>query len=224
MDIILDLLKMLSASLSPTEFVVVLSVIALSSFIVVSYFLKNVRSKSGMWSFLEEPEEEPVELKDVRDAVEQLAADNTRQHEELTISQRAILAAVQEARAEDKERAETIIRYLEELAKLEHFLLTVKNDVSHQIEELQNAVLSYQTTSEQDYARLRSSLETAVQVLSKINLQLDKIDEYVKSAIPEFKMAHRELSKDISNLSRDVALVERSVQSQINTVNAIKLR
>lgn len=224
MDILPDLLKQLASSLSPTEFVVVLCIIAATSFVVVSYIMKNVRAKSGMWSFLDEPEDEPVELKDVKDAVQQLVDDNSKQHSELTAASRQILAAIQEARAEDRERMDAVIKYLEEISALENLLMSTKKDILKQIEDLQHQSRTHETHDLQTHAAMRQSLESTLGALSKINAQLEKVDEYVKAVVPEFKQAHRELSKDISTLSRDVALVERSVQSQINTVNAVTLR
>jgi hypothetical protein len=55
-------------------------------------------------------------------------------------------------------------------------------------------------------------------------LQIEKIDEFVKASIPEFRGYHRDLGAELNNLSRDIALVERSLQMQINTANAVKLR
>ena len=57
-----------------------------------------------------------------------------------------------------------------------------------------------------------------------VHVQLEKIDEYVRSSVPEFRQAHRDLSKDLSTLSKDIALVERSIQAQINNVSGVKLR
>jgi hypothetical protein len=54
--------------------------------------------------------------------------------------------------------------------------------------------------------------------------QLEKIDEFTRASIPEFRGYHKELVRQVSDLSRDVALVERSIQTQVNTLNTVKLR
>lgn len=54
--------------------------------------------------------------------------------------------------------------------------------------------------------------------------QLEKTDEFVKAFVPEFRSYHKELGKDMTELSKDIALMERSVQTQINNTNALKLR
>lgn len=78
---------------------------------------------------------------------------------------------------------------------------------------------------------LREQHQAIKDVLSKVNesisktiSQLDKIDEFTRASIPEFRSYHKEISKDLSDLSRDIALVERSLQNQINNTNAVKLR
>ena len=60
--------------------------------------------------------------------------------------------------------------------------------------------------------------------MQRIISQIDKIDEFTRAAIPEFRSYHKELSKEVSELNRDIALVERTINTQINTANAINLR
>lgn len=63
--------------------------------------------------------------------------------------------------------------------------------------------------------------ETTARALS----QIEKVDQLISSMIPEFRSYHREISSDIKLLSRDLALIERSIGLQINnTTSAIKLR
>lgn len=60
-------------------------------------------------------------------------------------------------------------------------------------------------------------------ILVRAISQIEKADEFTRTTVPEFRSYHKEISKDISDLSRDIALVERSLQNQINT-SAVKLR
>jgi len=107
----------------------------------------------------------------------------------------------------------------------------VKREVSLLSGLLQKELQNILEKMSDDGADLRDQHQSIKDVLSKVNesiaktiSQLDKIDEFTRASIPEFRSYHKEISKDLSDLSRDIALVERSLQNQINNTNAVKLR
>lgn len=224
MDTILQLLSELASAFSPTEFVTVLAVIGLITFGGIVFFIKNVRKKSGLWSFLNAPEEEMVEIKDVLDAVGNLAKNSEKKYEEILGIHKEILINVLAARDEHRDRASVVVEYLEQIKNLEGSLSEAKEELTRHIDELRRQFTIHDLHDQQLYESLKTTLMNSLQIITRINTQVEKIDEYAKTAVPEFKQAHKELSKDISNLSRDIALVERSLQSQINNVTAVKLK
>lgn len=224
MDTILQLLSSLAGAFSPTEFVTLLGVIGLLSFIIVAFFIKNVRKKSGLWSFLNPPEEEEIEIKHVFEAVTELTITSQKHFADILVAHKEILINVLATRDEHRDRADIILGYLEHIKSLEGLLLDAKGELTRHIDELRRQFTVHDLHDQQLYESLKATLTNSLQVISSINNQVQKIDEYARTAVPEFKLAHKELSKDVSDLSRDIALVERSLQSQINNVNAVKLR
>jgi hypothetical protein len=224
MDTILELLSGLASAFSPTEFITVLGVIGLLSLGAIIFFIKNVRKKSGLWSFLNAPEEEMVEIKDVLSAVGALAATSEKKYDEILAAHKEVLINVLAVRDEHRDRASVVIGYLEQIKNLEGLLADAKEELTRHIDELRRQFTIHDLHDQQLYESLKSTLTNSLQVISRINTQVEKIDEYARTAVPEFKLAHKELSKDVNNLSRDIALVERSLQSQINNVTAVKLR
>ena len=157
-------------------------------------------------------------------AVNRLAEESQRRYDEVLTVHKEILMNVLAARAEETDRGSTILGYLQQIKSLEGSLSVAKEELTKHIDELRRQFTIHDLHDQQLYESLKTTLMSSLQVINKINTQVEKIDEYARTAVPEFKLAHKELSKDISDLSRDIALVERSIQSQINNVNAVKLR
>lgn len=224
METILQLLTSLASSFSPMQFLMVLGVIGLISISVILFVIQNMRQKSGLWSFLSAPEEEEIEISEVLNAVNRLAEESQRRYDEVLTVHKEILMNVLAARAEETDRGSTILGYLQQIKSLEGSLSVAKEELTKHIDELRRQFTIHDLHDQQLYESLKTTLMSSLQVINKINTQVEKIDEYARTAVPEFKLAHKELSKDISDLSRDIALVERSIQSQINNVNAVKLR
>ncbi len=112
-----------------------------------------------------------------------------------------------------------------------HLITDVKKEVSSLSSLLHRELQDILEKMNDEGADLRDQHQSIKEILSKVNesisktiSQLDKIDEFTRASIPEFRSYHKEISKDLSDLSRDIALVERSLQNQINNTNAVKLR
>lgn len=221
---IIELLSGLSSVISPAQFVVVLLIIALVSFGVIMYFIRNVRKKTGLWSFLSKPDDEEVKIADVLLTINALAQDSEKYHKEALDVHKEILINVLATRDEHRDKAGIVLGYLEQIKTLESALNDAKLELTRHIDELRRQFTVHDLHDQQLYESLKATLASSLQVISRINAQVEKIDEYARTAVPEFKLAHKELSRDIGNLSRDIALVERSIQSQINNVNAVKLK
>jgi uncharacterized protein YoxC len=106
-----------------------------------------------------------------------------------------------------------------------------KRDFMTLTASLQRDVLELSKKIESIGLEINRTNDSSRELLNKVNgliakliSQVDKIDEFAKTAVPEFRSYHKEISKDLSDLSRDVALVERTLQNQINNTNAVKLR
>jgi hypothetical protein len=53
--------------------------------------------------------------------------------------------------------------------------------------------------------------------MHRVLSQVEKVDEFARTAIPEFRSYHKELSKEVSQLSREVGIMDRVLQAHINT-------
>jgi hypothetical protein len=221
MDLVLSLLKQLAASLTPTQFLTVILVIAVSSFVVVKTILKIVAQKSGMpIIFGSDP------ISDISKKVTELAekidllmskSEHEAQHEKTVLILRGM--------KETSDKSEEVIQlHVNDVILLKKDLESMYKSINDHITDMKHQLKMNDVHDHQSMDAVKALIARVHDMAARIEGHIAKIDEFTKAAVPEFRSYHKELSKDMSDLSRDVALVERSVQTQINTSNAVKLR
>ncbi len=219
MEIVLTLLKSLASTLSPTEFLVVLCLIIVAVFTSVKFLLRHIRrGRRDLTELLTGVSEDSnirelqIKLDDVmtmdefEKAIQTLTQNQIKSNEIIQQELHALQARLEAIAAVGREMQLSFREMHED------FL-----DVKDQNRETQSNLTASTILLKTEIAK---ALEHHQRVLS----QVEKIDEFCKAAVPEFRSYHKDLNKSVSDLSRDVALVERSVQTQLNTGSAVKLR
>ena len=215
MDIILALIQYLLATLAPTEILVVIALLGLASFFAVKFALKR---KNAIMSFFAKDEDEA--LKRIN---EKLASSLTREEFRAAMAQFELVV-----KHELEENTKTVDVLKDKFVEI----ATIRQDINdrefqrviEQIDENREIFLAQYEKSAQQHALILSSTTKIHDAQSKTLSQVEKIDEYVRAAVPEFRGYHRELGSDLKMLGRDLALIERSFQMNINNSSAIKLR
>lgn len=223
MDIIVNLLSALSKALTPSQFVMILLLVAVISWVVIVYVLKNLKNKMGIWAFIG-ANEEPIELKDLKDSIDLLNKQTKDDTVTRGVEHAELLSAIQKESEHSDNRVDNLTELITELQEIRTYLDDVKLNITEQIDSVKSSLALSDQKNAQQFDSQKSSMISLLDMINRMHNQVDKIDEYVRAAIPEFKQAHRDLTRDLSALSRDVALVERSIQTQISSVNAVKLR
>lgn len=218
MEIVLTLLKHLSSTMSPTEFLVTLGLVGAAVFTSVKFIIKHVRARKegfGVFFGSTDPEDikeistklgEVMTLEEFEKAIELLTQSQIRSNEIIQQELHSLQARLEAIAASGREIQLSFRELHEDM-----------QDVQEQNRETHSNITASTILLKTEVAR---ALEQTQRVLS----QVEKIDEFCKQAVPEFRSYHKDLGKSVSDLSRDVALVERSVQTQLNTGSAVKLR
>lgn len=95
---------------------------------------------------------------------------------------------------------------------------------SREVQALRQDIRSAEDKNEQGVQSLKEIVYRGHDLMHRIEMQVDKMDEFSRNNAIEFRACHKELGKEINEISRDIALVERTIQSQVQNTNAIKLR
>lgn len=218
MDIIFNLLKQLASALSPTEFLLVLGVIAITSFTIVKFVLSHVKkSNDGLMSLFSGGAEEDQTHNIILTKLElALTA-------QVTATDR-IIKAVEDLRNDSEKNTEAIKLQITDFLLLKKDLEKLNENVTKELDEFNHTFKMHDLHDQQVNESIRDHISRLQESISKLSTQVERVDDFSRNAVPEFRSYHKELSKEINDLSRDIALVERSIQTQINTVNAVKLR
>jgi predicted nucleic acid-binding Zn-ribbon protein len=147
-------------------------------------------------------------------------------------STKAQEAHPQLATKEDVEGIKKIVNEIQEkISSSQAGALDTKKDFLNMISSLQRDISDLSAKMSSISSDVNHLNNNTRDVLDKINdaitrliSQVDKIDDFTKTSVPEFRSYHKEISKDLSDIGRDIALVERTLQNQINNTNAVKLR
>lgn len=213
MDTIFELLKQLYDVLAnPITFVLVLILIGVCTFFSVQF----LNSKGGLLSLFKGESKEPRLLGVVKSQLEALSAAHAASVEK-------IMDAITELREKEKENSEAIRKQIADYALLQKDLSAAKIEMNRGIEDIKILFRLHEQNDIQMHQNVKELLQRVLDLLSHMNTELEKIDEYVRSIMPEFRSDHKEIGRGITELSKDIALIERTIQTQINS-NGITLR
>jgi hypothetical protein len=212
MDIIVSILQNLANSLSPIQFFwIVILIIATSTVISVGFFkLRN--------HFFPKPESElSLNISAIKNTLDTLV-DNQ------SAAILDILKAVNSTHTESSERVDELFVQIHNVLDLREDLEQVKSDISKQLDDMKHQFTMHDAYEHQIYENQKAMLQVSLDLVNKVGGQLDLFADFMRTAVTDFKGDSKDIMKALGELSKDVALVERSLQSQLNTVNAVKLR
>lgn len=221
MDLIYEMLRQLAATMSLGTFLLVLAIIAISSIVIANFFIG--RKASGFLSILTKEPKEPRDSKESKQIAE-LVTLITRMLEQHSDDMEQLQNAVREFREDGKETGEAVKAQNADVAELKRSIDVAKSDLMKDIEELKTWFKVHDLQDQQAASMLKDLMQRVLEILSKTATQLTAIEEFVRTVGPERRIDHKELVKGITDLSRDIALIERTIQTQVNSSNNIKLR
>jgi chromosome segregation ATPase len=215
MDLILKLLKDLYSTVSPVEFVFVSIVIMGIVFVVMRLALKMmIANGGGLFSGGMD-----VHIKEFSEKLDDVP---TKEDHKQAFD--ALVEKLDELKHHSMSNLDAMRSNATEILMLKRDLQDLADQLARDIDVIKDELKHQESEGDTVTSNLKTTLHQVQDILSKITSQLDKIDEFARAAVPEFRSYHKELSKDISDISKDIALVENTLNSQINTKNSIKLR
>jgi DNA repair exonuclease SbcCD ATPase subunit len=219
MDILFALLKQLANGMSAPEFIVVLAIIITASFMVVRFVLRHVLKtrQNGFLSLFTHVDHAFQE--DVKQRLDKLmtAADAERLLNSLSERQRANDAQL-------LRQLEELDQKLSEISDLTKRFEYTFRELNEDLNDARVDNKADASTAQQSAQQLKLDVAKIIEQLNRLQLQLDNLDELIKQTVPEFRSYHKDIAKELGDLSKDVALVERTVNAQLNPSNAVKLR
>lgn len=210
LELLLGLLKQLAATLSPSEFLMVLFLITGGVFLIVKFILKNAKGSGGLLGIFTGDKDASLNeiSKKLADAVSKT---------ELQASENRIISVLEEMRREAEKRDSEMHDHVQTLSIMKVELENSFELVNKQIDAIQHQMKIHDLHDEAQFASIKESVARSQELMNKILSQIEKVDEFVRTTVPEFRSYHKELTKEVHTLSRDISVMDRVLQAQINT-------
>lgn len=212
------MLHQLASSLTAGQFLMILLIIALVSGAIILFFIKHSRSPSGMFAFLQsgraQSEQEMTEIK-----LQLIAL--TAKIDSMVQEVKDLISSAFETQ---KERDQNIKQELSKTLAIKEEIHELYTKLNASLEDMKHVMKTQDTHEQQSSENIRNLLQHGLEAIRATHVQIGKIDDYIRDQVPQFRADNKEFAKELNDLSRDLALIERSIQTQINTVRAVTLR
>lgn len=216
MDFIISLITHLADNLSVEQFVAVGLLIGVGGFVLARYLVSMSLGRGLMARVLPGRRSSDTTIDEIL-----VRLDGVSTKEESKAATDAVLESIASMKEETLEQKQMLKMHAIEMLNLRHTVDRQCEDLSKDLDDIMNKI---QEADKDNTTLLESMKELLLRyhdTVTRMNLQIERIDEFARSAIPEFRSSHKELSKDMSELNRDIALIERSIQAHMNSINTV---
>ena len=111
------------------------------------------------------------------------------------------------------------------LDELQREITNLSAQLSRDFYDVKIGIKNIESVEHNFTALLNNVISRLQELENKMQIQLSRLDEIARDSLPEFRQFRRELSKEIAEIQRDLALVERTVHTiQLNNNQNIHLR
>jgi hypothetical protein len=228
MDFIFGLLEKLATSLSPTMFLAVIALLVMSVFMTIKMMTKNIGKKKNSILALvtgqASAQADPDHNADIKDKLDTLftTVNTLTPHGESELHLEQILFAISEIKTVLLANDGHFEKHLIEILAMKKDLEAHNKSINDELSDIKHQMKMHELQNHQE-AEIAKELQQRMHgILVRMISQVEKIDEFLRNTVPEFRSYSKDLTKDISDLSKDIALVERTIQTQINS--NVKLR
>ena len=226
MDFVLNVFKHIAQIVSPSELLLIICAVAALAF-MIARFMIGVSGKKGAFGGLMGGDAEAIK----KDKMHQLLQDklaNLLVKEDFSQAmeklQEEILDTIHTINRDQSSKIADIHHKVQTIAEIKKEIDTSMNIIQDDIRAIRHQLTTHDNADERNFGAVKEYLQRSQDSLNRLMLQVEKVDEFARAMVPEFRGHHKDLNSAVAAVSKDIALVERSIQTQINTTNAVKLR
>lgn len=210
LELLLGLLKQLAATLTPSEFLMVLILIAGGVFLVVKFILKNAKGSGGLLGIFTGDKDAKLDELSTKIA-------GTVSKQELENLENRLVTILEEMRREAQRHNSELGEHVQTISIMKVELENSFEQVNKQMDSIQHQMKMHDLHDEAQFANIKESVVRGQELMNRILSQVEKVDEFARTTVPEFRSYHKELTKEVHTLSRDISVMDRVLQAQINT-------
>lgn len=226
MDFVLNIFKHISTFVSPTELLVIICAVAAVAFFIVKFIL-GLMGKKGALGGLMGGDDEAIKKEKMHQLLNEKLSSLLAKDEFSAVIrklQEDILDTIHQLNREQAGKIAQIFTKVDLMSSLKRDVESTVNLIQEDIRSIRHQMQMHDMADEKNFAAVKDGLQRAQESLNRVMIQVEKIDEFARAMVPEFRGHHKDLNSALAEISKDIALVERSIQTQITTANAVTLR
>lgn len=226
MDLVLNIFKHIAQFVSPTELLVLICAVAAVAFFIVKFVL-GLMGKKGAFGGLMGGDDEAIKKEKMHQLLNDKLSSLLGKEEFSSVISRLkeeVLDTIHQLNREQATKIAEIFSKVELITTLKRDVESTINLIQEDIRTIRHQMQMHDMNDEKNFAAVKDNLQRAQESLSRVIIQVEKIDEFARAMVPEFRGHHKDLNSALAEISKDIALVERSIQTQLTTSNAVTLR
>jgi len=227
MDILINFLKPLITSLSPTSFLGLISLLALTVLLTLKIMSKIPKSSdsSGMFSFMTGQadaeigeEENMISLQKKLDMLI-LTIDTLTTNQKFEYQTEKIIQGLNGLKTETQNTLETLDDHDSRVSGIQKQVDEIVKQINNEFNEIKMQLKMQTQQQHQDIEAAKELQQRMHGIISRTISQVEKVDEFIRTTVPEFRSYNKDVIKDLADLSTEVALIERNIQNYITVRN-----
>ena len=220
MDLVVALLKNLYSQLSPVQFLTVLALLVVFGFFVAKVVLALSKKKSLSRIF----NSDATDLEALNAKIDVLSASITVLIEAQLENTQRILDKFIVLKDDVRDQYEMQKNIVNDLQHIKH-ITTDLGEIENRLSEMKHQIELMLSNNILNNGYLKENIVRVLATVLTLLNQLNHINEYTKTSIPEFKSLHKDLDKNLQELRLEITLIERSMRAYtINSSSSVNLR
>lgn len=214
MEVLLGLLQTLTAAMTPTEFLITAIIVIGSVIFALKFAFKHVKAGGFLNGLVNRGNDEKIRL-----LTEHMEKSITKEQLAVEFSrfEAAISGMLTEIRRDAVAHNSEIGDNLTTLSMMRLDVEKTFSIIQMQIEAITSQMKLHDVHDEANFAEIKANIQRGQDLMNKVTSQLEKIDAFVQNAAPEFRQFHKELTREINQLSKDIGIMDHVLQAQINS-------
>lgn len=226
MDFILNIFKQISQSVSPSELLMLLVAVILAAIIIAKFFFGLASKKGALGGFLGGDDEAVEKEKMNQQILDKLSSLITKEEFDRRTKdfQDEIIEAAASSAAAQLQKISEFSLALNQMLMLKTDMKKTISGIQEDIKTVMYQMRTHDASDDRHFTSLKDLLQRNQDTVARVQVQVEKVDEFTKAIALEFRNDHRVHVDKINHVIKDIALMERTVQTQINNAQSIKLR
>ena len=204
-SLLLGLIKSLASSLSVYQFSLVLIMLVLAVAATVIFISK--RTGTSIIDIIKKSPKDPILEK-----IESLNKDVLDHSTKNTEHVQSLVASLVDLNEYLKQTEQLIRKQSSDTLSIKREINTLIGTLTSELSDLKHHLKMHDNANTTSFELVKTSISNSEQAIKQVVNKLEKLDDYARSAFPEFKSYHRDLDSSLRQIQTDIVIVSNLIK------------